>query len=250
MKKYIETDTTIKFKNEKDLESLKEFKRNNFGCQSKLYYLKKGKEILKVYNNKVNKTEDLINFLKLKEIDTETLVKFKKILLIDNKYSGYSMDKIIGTTYYNISNDNIRDILTTLKKVEKDIIKLSENKIIATDLNLGNIIYNRKKQESKLIDVNSYIYEPDIDTEYARQRNCYNLYNTTITALSKVYTNQTNIHYLNCILEAIYKNEFEKKDNIYDFFNHFITDLENYCNEEIVTIGEFSKILKNSNNFY
>lgn len=249
MEKYYETDTTIEFKSEDDLKELKEFKRNSYGRQSKLYYLKQGKELLKVYNKKVDTTADYVNFSKLKEIKTKTLVKIKKILLINNKYSGYSMDKITGPTYFNIDNDDIRDILESLIEVENDIIKLSKHNIVADDLNIGNIIYNRKDQQSNLIDVNSYIYMPYTHTETIRLNNCFNLYATIITALSKIpFYKETNITFFNYIKQAIFENDYES--NIYDFFDYFITDLEDYTEEEIITVKDFAKVLRKSKDLY
>lgn len=213
----------IKSKNE-----LKKYQRidDDFGSGAKIYKIN-DLEVLKVFRNILSSSiQDRFNYFK--NIKTNYFAFPTDNLYINNKLYGYKMDFKDGKMF-NVLEDNIliKDLIYSLKKLDRDLHILDENNIKIFDLHGFNILFNAQNNEINIIDVDEYGL-------YSKDTYLYNLKSV-----------------INRIIRYLQLREFnlDKVYDIYSFINEFnneINRLQEICKFEIQTKND----IKRYNNLY
>lgn len=245
----IEQTNFIFADNKKDIETnYKKLEESKFGSNSNIYFYNET-DVLKVLNesDSIQKINDLEL---LKSLKTTTITTFKKILFINELYYGYSMKYISGKPLYNLNEKtNLKTFLISLRKIEKDLKILAENKIVAFDLNVFNILYDDKINTANLIDCDSYFSDKDFSKDgvlFFNMKQFYSLILHTIANIFDINSCDSLLYkYMNRII-------FEQIDYIYDidvYFESIISLLENETDKDIKTIKDFRKCLALTNQY-
>lgn len=213
----------IKSKNE-----LKKYQRidDDFGSGAKIYKIN-DLEVIKVFRNILSSSiQDRFNYFK--NIKTNYFAFPTDNLYINNKLYGYKMDFKDGKMF-NVLEDNIliKDLIYSLKKLDRDLHILDENNIKIFDLHGFNILFNELNNEINIIDVDEYGL-------YSKDTYLYNLKSV-----------------INRIIRYLQLREFnlDKVYDIYSFINEFnneINRLQEICKFEIQTKND----IKRYNNLY
>lgn len=207
---------------------LKKYQRidDNFGSGAKIYKIN-NLEVLKVFRNILSSSiQDRFNYFK--NIKANYFAFPTDSLYINNKLYGYKMDYKDGKMF-NVLEDNIliKDLIYSLKKLDRDLHILDENNIKIFDLHGFNILYNKENNEINIIDVDEYGL-------YSKDTYLYNL---------KAVINR--------IIRYLQLREFNL-DKVYDInsfineFNNEINRLQEICKFEIETKSD----IKIYNNLY
>jgi len=242
MEKFQEIDNYILLNDMTELKNLQIFKNSQYGANSTIYNYKNN-ELLKVYNSSKSMYR-LYETEKINKLETKTLLKMFKILFINEQFYGYSMPKIKGTmiAYLN-TNVNLRDFLKSLSPVQEDLILLGNNGFSADDLNILNIIYNKKENKTTLIDLESYNFSIEESKEYKCLLNSTSLYYLILNTITKNYSYTQDNNFIKTLYKNI-ANITEIKHTPYDFFIKHINHLENKFDTPIENINDLRKILK------
>ncbi len=207
---------------------LKKYQRidDNFGSGAKIYKIN-NLEVLKVFRNILSSSiQDRFNYFK--NIKANYFAFPTDNLYINNKLYGYKMDFKEGKMF-NVLEDNIliKDLIYSLKKLDRDLHILDENNIKIFDLHGFNILYNEQNNEINIIDVDEYGL-------YSKDTYLYNL---------KAVINR--------IIRYLQLREFNL-DKVYDInsfineFNNEINRLQEICKFKIETKSD----IKIYNNLY
>lgn len=234
---------TISFNNQKEINNkYKVYKNDDYGSNSTIYNYN-NKELLKVFKNK-GSINTLYTLNKIRDLDNiKTIIKVNKFLEINNQFYGYSMNKANGRMLLNIKHNNIRELLNTFLYLEEDVNILTENLIYIDDLNPANMIYNRKNNFIHIIDCDRYFIDENKRFSDIRYNNYVNLYLNILSALSNMYFMFHNDYkFYNLMKDTIISSGFI--NNIYNFFNYYIEELEDTVNKKIESVDDFRKALK------
>lgn len=207
---------------------LKKYQRidDNFGSGAKIYKIN-NLEVLKVFRNILSSSiQDRFNYFK--NIKANYFAFPTDNLYINKKLYGYKMDYKEGKMF-NVLEDNIliKDLIYSLKRLDRDLHILDENNIKIFDLHGFNILYNEQNNEINIIDVDEYGL-------YSKNTYLYNL---------KAVINR--------IIRYLQLREFNL-DKVYDInsfineFNNEINRLQEICKFEIETKSD----IKIYNNLY
>lgn len=239
---FVENDKAIICSDKSKIkEELKVLKNSKYGANSKVY-IYNANELLKVFKTP-HSVNELLELEELKQQNIPTLVTPNKYLNINGQFFGYSMNKVKGRMLFYIDDLNIRKLLLALLKIEKDLILLAKKGFIADDLNPGNILYSSKTQEINLIDCESYT-----KSNWYKEKNAFvnlnELYMMILNVITSknIYGNYNN-EFFNFMRKMIFNQIDYNKINVYDYFNSFITTLEDYNDNEIVSVKDFKKTL-------
>lgn len=240
--KYIYAKTLEEIKN--DLILLRESK---FGANSNIY-IYKITELLKVFN----KREPIYNMCEmelLQNVSTTNIVKPHKFLFVGEDYFGFSMKRIKGSMFaYVHPNTLISDFLNSLVNIENDLKLLSKEGFCNNDLNILNLIYNKKEKESYIIDSNSFVTYKDVSKEKLLIANLVYLYSLALSVLAKVPNFQATDNYFFLDMRDKIYNKTDFSIPINQYFIYFKEYLEDYVDKNINTLADFRKALKLTNN--
>lgn len=124
------------------------------------------KTAIKVLKDNINGMYELKEFEKIVGIKNDTFVFPQKIVSINGEFSGYLMEYVDGYLLDNvISGIDINTLIESIKKVETDLKKISNDKIVIEDLNQGSLMYDRKTNRIRIIDTDFYTKQENAITE-------------------------------------------------------------------------------------
>lgn len=237
-----EDKKNIYCKNLKEIyDNLKIYKNSGWGANSKIY-IYNTKELLKVFN-RPDSFLNLTTMEVLNTLNTKTIIKPNKFLIVNDKYVGFSMDIAKGEMLDQI-NENIiiLDLLKSFVKIQEDLKILSERKLANNDINILNILYDEKTKSSKIIDCNSILFYKNTSPENLYIYSCMQLYSSLLDVLSnEMFFSKLNNNILNYMKSCI--SNIDSNSKVVEFFKYIIELLENSTNNEIHTIKDFRKAL-------
>lgn len=243
----IEQDKYILVSNKSEIETkYKKLEESKFGSNSNIYFYNET-DVLKVLNesDSVQKINDLEL---LKSLKTTTVTTFKKILFINELYYGYSMKYIKSKPLYNLDeNTNLKTFLISLKEIESDLKVLAENKIVAFDLNVFNVLYNDKTNKTNLIDCDSYFSDKDYNKDGVLFFNMKQFYSLILHTIANIFDINSCKYSLLKYMNKIIFEQMEYTDGIDVYFKYLISLLENEVDKEIITVKDFRKCLTLTN---
>lgn len=227
--------------------TFKTIENDYMGANSTIYHYKD--LALKVYKDPKD-----VSFLKelekLNRMDTKTINKFIKKLLVNGYFYGYSMPILDGKMLAYISEETILDaLLESFRDVEDDMVLLGKNHFFANDLNVLGIIYNEETNKAGVIDLESYIFKKEESGERIISYNLITLYRVLFFVLSNIYGYPNKP--LEFYSEVLARIMFSIKDhtNIKEFYKTIIENLENIVDREVNTLGDFRKSLRLSKRY-
>lgn len=235
----------IKYNNKDEIKSLyKPFNTNSEGNNSKIYNY--DTNLLLKLCNKPLKYDQINLFEKLKNEKLDQVLLTQEYLLINNQFYGYLVKKIDGKSLKKINElYSIKELLTSLIKVEESIKKMSKNGIFTYDIgNTTNIILNEKENKTYLIDLDHYCFS-NVDYDSTLQLNLSEFYISIFKLITNCYYYTINHNTeLLCNIYFDIKKKTSFKTNIKDYFESIIVDVENVTDREINTVKDLQKALK------
>lgn len=233
-----EDKDNIYLKSKDELKTLELLKCSEYASTSNLY--KCNNEVLKVYHKK--RSIDVLNTLDfIKNLKLKMFVGPNKFIFLDEEFYGYSMDYINGNILFNLSGININNLFKSLDYIEKDIKKLSDNKIEIVDLNCLNILYNFINNLINIVDLDEYTVRTNLSFDEIFKINIEEFINNFFLIITDCYdigVSKESLVKLRNIL-----NNYNKYSSLYDLFINIKMELENISDSKITRISDFRKCL-------
>lgn len=173
---------------------------------------------------------------------------FPKMVVYNNQRSdenmvGYIMNYIEGIRIDKINKEEkIEDLINACEILEKEILRISRYEgIVLYDVSYDSMRYTKDK-EIKLIDTDSYLFEPSEETSFNYKRSLRELSNNMMLLLAKGYPfkdNNLSENYEKCIFYGGVKPS--------NMLMEILDQIRKETKENITTIEEYKeaqKILK------
>ena len=221
-----------------------------YGSQGKAFYDINGKKVFKVYHAALDGeladcTKTSYEVLKFKDCLNKTYVFAYDAILLNDIVCGYIEKKAPGKLINQINplNINLDKFISSVSKVDEDVVKISEYKIKTYDV-LYNIMYGNGK--ISIIDFDEYVYtNKDYDSLLALNRNNFNMG----IKLFLVDTYFDEFVASNKYLNELYE---DKNIDINLFLKSFKECINEYMDYNITNLSEAKKLLnktKHKENF-
>ena len=219
------------------LEIIKNYEKlsmSKYGFHSNIYKYNE-KEIMKIFKRKA-KEEQLLVLDILKSYEGDLLSKPILLVEIKNKIRGYTMKFLSGNNLNFISDNVLIENMFNFFDVsfEKQISKLSQDKIKIWDINLLNVLYDENENKFHFIDTDSYKLEKKMSVDELYFMNvCEIIF--TIFDLLLIRTASKNQFI--ALSNKLLKKGINTKDLLYQIKEI----LENESNVKIVSLNDFRK---------
>jgi len=235
-----EDSKNIYINTKKDLESLYKLKSSRYGSNSDIYVL--NETLLKVFTY-FSLISEYYNIEKISKLNINNVSTPKKMIYIDERFSGYSMDYMKGIILPRVNeNTNYNHFITNLDEIEKTISIFSNNKIEMRDLNCFNILYNENDNKFNIVDIDCYKENRFLSIEEILKDNLFYFENTILSSICTKNTINNTKLYNN--LSDIIRNGINNNLSIINIFVDIKIYLENYSDKEVNTIKDVRKCLK------
>lgn len=231
----------------KELGAIKEIGR---GSQGVCYYNLLSNKVYKIFHQFFDEDEEFFEYfhtytkeelLKFSNIDNDTFIWAKDVIVVNNEIIGYISDYVCGKPLYKINplTVDLNKFTHSVNNVEKDLRIISEHRVMAFDM-IYNILYG--SSGINIIDHDDYDFL-DLDTEkiYNTNSDVFNL--GIMYFLIEGYFDEFISNYKD--LKEAYKKE---GININEFILLFRKYLSEYVGHEIVKLGEANKCLNKCKN--
>ena len=224
----IRNSDKIKFNNKSDIK-FEEIENGRVGANSIIYRYNED-EVMKIFHYSAFDREERILKYFLKKYNGQCVLKPNKLIYIDNKLYGYTLNYSNGVMLHKINDDVLlNDFINSFKIIEKDIIEISNNQIFMDDLSSGNMLYDDNKKITNIIDYDYYKYM-DINKTNMLRRNKNELLQAILFSFIKNYkSNRVGEYTQNKVFE-----EYSIVDVLYEIKDY----IENIKEKEITTIKD------------
>lgn len=194
--------------------------------------------VLKLYKNVI------LNEFPQIENDVDTFIKFKnnsfifpeEKVYIQGKF-GYIQKYIKGVSIDKV--DNINELIISYKKLYLDVVILSDNRILTSDLNSNNIIYDN---QFRFIDTVDYRKYKKINTYKVLNENIKNINECLLSGLfnEEEINKLKTFNFENTILKFICNDLLNNESLLFDSFLEEIKD-----SYKVEKLSQFKSLLKN-----
>ena len=235
-----ENNNNIYIEDKKDIKNLYKLKSSRYGSNSDIYVL--NDTLLKIFTY-FSLISEYYNIEKISKLNIGNVSIPKKMIYIDERFSGYSMDYMKGIILPRVNeNTNYNYFISNLNEIERTISIFSNNKIEMRDLNCFNILYNENNNKFNIVDIDCYKENRFISKEEIFKDNLFYFESTLLSSIcTKNTINNTKLYN---DLSNIIRNGINNNLNIINIFGDIKIYLENYCDKEINTIKDVRKCLK------
>lgn len=215
----------------------------DFGSHADVYKIRIEGELyaLKIYNGLYKESYEECE--RKLNIDIPSYVTPKKILYINNKFSGYAMKFVEGKNLMDIGilNISIDDFAKNASKLLSDTVEFSKTRYTLYDTFLTNIMYC--KEGFKMIDTDDYKYED----------------NKSLEEIKKINSKRFNLLLIDIFIKSTGLNQEFQNDNLYKalkedciscvtpfeaLFNYLCMKAYSSTDENIEKLQEVGKVLK------
>lgn len=240
-----EDSKNIYIDTKKDLESLYKIKSSRYGSNSDIYVL--NNDLLKIFTY-FSLISEYYNIEKISKLNINNVSLPKKMIYIDERFSGYSMGYMKGIILPRVNeNTKYNHFITNLDEIEETINTFSDNKIEMRDLNCFNILYDEINNKFNIVDIDCYKENRFLSIEEILKDNLFYFENTLLNSICTRNTIESTKLYNS--LKDIIRNGIENNLTMVNIFVDIKIYLENYKDREINTIKDIRKVLKNSIQF-
>lgn len=218
-----------------------------YGSTSQVYKFKlpDGKfYALKVFNEFMR--QSLESFEEKLKINIDSYISPKRILYVNDKFSGYLMDYCRN---YDLSRRNlyipVEDYARNANKLIDDTNKLSELKYTIYDTFISNVMYDKG---FKMIDMDDYSRNTDKSIEEVKKLNIERL-NKMLVNIFINSTGLASMFFQNVEMTKLMSLCNSGKISFEELFNQVCSRAYSVADEEITNIRDVGKVLKKAKKF-
>ena len=170
------------------------------GCNSKCF-LVDNNTVFKMLNNP-DVFED--NIVRLSKYKVPSFVFPKKLIYVKDKFVGYTMDYVEGTTLSDLNDALLKEYINQIIEFEYILVSISNKHIGLLDFKPRNVIY-KKNNKFRVIDTDFYYLT---NNKRLYQINAYQAFSTLLYPIIDIYDvrfqNKRLNYYRNLITEGRY----------------------------------------------
>lgn len=232
------TDNKLIFSNKEEIISnFKKLDMSELGGTSNIYKYKNG-QIMKVFRKAAtNQKKELIDIFK--DYDPNIFSTPNLYIMLEDELFGYTMNLFRGKELYFIKNNihlsNIFDLFDD--NFNKQMDKLSKDKIQMWDMNTGHILFDNKKNKLCFIDFDGYKIEKDTSSDELYEWNIIEITSNLLDALLESMILRMHL----CAINRKYVKDLGNLKNLLYSIKEVVEGLSNM---EINTVKDYRNAAK------